>query len=74
LLTWVDHIAGIALDKSLGNTLDRYELDPLQSIPAGEIEVPEFQAKRWPQFIETARAARESRANKAAQLLERMRK
>jgi hypothetical protein len=74
LLTWVEHIARIALDKSLGNTLDRYELDPLKSIPAGEIEVPEFQAKRWPQLIETARVARESRANKAAQLLQRLRK
>ena len=74
LLTWVEHIARIALDKSLGNTLDRYELDPLKSIPAEEIEVPEFQAKRWPQLIETARVARESRANKAAQLLQRQRK
>jgi len=42
LLTWVEHIAGIALDKSLGNTLDRYGLDPLKSIPAGEIDLPEF--------------------------------
>jgi hypothetical protein len=67
-------IARIALDKSLGNTLDRYELDPLKSIPTGEIEVPEFQAKRWPQLIETARVARESRANKAGQLLLRLRK
>jgi hypothetical protein len=74
LLTWVEHIARIALDKSLGNTLDRYELDPLKSIPAGEIEVPEFQTKRWPQLIETARVARESRSNKAAQLLQRPRK
>jgi hypothetical protein len=74
LLTWVEHIAGIALDRSLGNTLDRYELDPLRSIPAAEIEVPEFQAKRWPQLVEAVRAARESRANKAAQLLQRQRK
>ncbi len=72
LLMWVEHIARIALDKPLGNTLDRYELDPFKSIP-GEIEVPEFQAKHWPQLIETARAARESRANKAAQLLQRTR-
>lgn len=71
LLTWVEHIARVALDKSLGNTLDRYGLDPLKSIPAGEIEVPEFKAKRWPQLIETARAARESRANRAAQLKSR---
>jgi hypothetical protein len=74
LLTWVEHIAGIALDKSLGNTLDRYALDPFKSIPAGEIEVSEFQAKCWPQLIETARVARESRANKATQLLQRLRK
>jgi hypothetical protein len=73
LLKWVEHIATIALDKSLGNTLDRYGLDPLKSIPAGEIEVPEFQAKRWPQLIETARVARESRAIKAAQLRSRRR-
>jgi hypothetical protein len=72
LLMWVEDIAAIALDKSLGNTLDRYELDLLKSIPAGEIEVPEFQAKRWPQLIETARAAREARANKAARLLQRL--
>jgi hypothetical protein len=64
LLTWVEHIARVALDKSLGRTLDRYELDPLKSIPAGEIEVPEFQTKRWPQLIETAQVARESRAKK----------
>ena len=74
MLTWVEHIARVALDKSLGNTLDRYELDPLKSIPAGEIDVPEFQAKRWPQLIETARVARESRAIKAAQLLKKVRK
>jgi hypothetical protein len=73
LLTWVEHIARIALDKSLGNTLDRYELDPLKTIPAAEIEVPEFQAKRWPQLIETVRVARESRENKAAQLRQRLR-
>jgi hypothetical protein len=64
----------LALDRSLGNTLDRYELNPLKSIPAAEIEVPEFQAKRWPQLIETARVAREWPANKAAQLLQRERK
>jgi hypothetical protein len=68
LLKWVEHIATIALDKFLGNTLDRYGLDPLISIPAREIDVPEFQAKRWPQLIEAARVARESRANRAAQL------
>jgi len=34
LLMWVEHIASIALDKSLGNTLDQYGLDPLKSIPA----------------------------------------
>ena len=73
LLTWVEHVARIALDKSLGNTLDRYGLDPLKSIPVGDIEVPEFKAKRWPQLIETARVARESRANKAAQLESRRR-
>jgi hypothetical protein len=28
---WVEHIAEIALDKSLGDTLDRYGLDPLTS-------------------------------------------
>jgi hypothetical protein len=39
-----------------------------ESIPAGEIEVPEFQAKRRPQLIETAQVARESRANKATEL------
>jgi hypothetical protein len=71
LLRWVEHVAGIALDKSLGNTLDRYELDPLKSIPVGDIEVPEFKAKRWPQLVETARVARESRANKAVQLKSR---
>ena len=69
LLAWVEHIARIALDKSLGNTLDRYELDPLRSIPAGEIAIPEFQAKRWPQLIETARVARESRASSAKMAL-----
>lgn len=74
LLMWVEHIARIALDESLGLTLDRYELDPLKSIPAGEIAVPEFQAKRWPQLIETAQAARESRANMAAQLRQRKRR
>jgi hypothetical protein len=74
LLTWVEHLARIALDKSLGNTLDRYKLDPLKSIPAGEIEVPDFHAKRWPQLIEAARAARESREKKAAELLQRLRK
>jgi hypothetical protein len=73
LLMWVEHVARIALDKSLGNTLDRYRLDPLKSIPVGDIEVPEFQAKRWPQLIEIARVARESRANKAAQLESRRR-
>jgi hypothetical protein len=73
LLTWVEHVAGIALDKSLGNTLDRYGLDPLKSIPVGDIEVSEFKTKRWPQLIETARVARESRANKAAQLESRRR-
>ena len=73
LPTWVEHVARIALDKSLGNTLDRYGLDPLKSIPVGDIEVPEFKAKRWPQLIETARVARESRANKAAQLESRRR-
>lgn len=74
LLTWVEHIARIALDKSLGNTLDRYELDPLKSIPAGEIEVPKFQAERWPQLIEAARVARESRASRVAKLRQRLRK
>jgi hypothetical protein len=74
LLTWIEHIARIALDKSLGYTLDRYQLDPLKSIPAGEIGVSEFQVKRWPQLIETARAARELRANKTPQLLQRRRK
>jgi len=73
LLTWVEHIARIALDKSLGHTLDRYGLDPLKSIPAGEIEVPEFKSKRWPQIIETARVARESRVKNAAQLKARRR-
>ncbi|MGC1519969.1 MAG: hypothetical protein WA803_00395, partial [Steroidobacteraceae bacterium] len=68
LPVWVEHVAGIALDKSLGSTLDRYGLDPLKSVPVGDIEVPEFKAKRWPQLVETARVAREARANKAAKL------
>jgi hypothetical protein len=73
LLVWVEHVARIALDKSLGNTLDRYGLDPLKSVPVGDIEVPEFKAKRWPQLIEAARVARESRATTAAQLESRRR-
>jgi hypothetical protein len=73
LLMWVEHVARIALDKSLGNTLDRYGLDPLKAIPVEDIEVPEFKAKRWPQLIEIARVARESRTNKAAQLESRRR-
>jgi hypothetical protein len=68
LLTWVEHIAEIALDKSLGNTLDRYGLDPLKSIPAERIEVPEFNTKRWPQILEAYRSAREAHAKKAAQI------
>jgi hypothetical protein len=68
LLTWIEHIAEIALDKSLGNTLDRYGLDPLKSIPAERIEVPEFNSKRWPQILEAYRSAREARAKKAAQI------
>jgi hypothetical protein len=68
LLMWVEHVAKIALDKSLGNTLDRYDLDPLASIPAGRIEVPEFNAKRWPQILEAFRGAREARTKKAAQI------
>jgi hypothetical protein len=73
LLVWVEYVARIALDKSLGSTLDRYQLDPLKSIPIRDIEVPEFQAKRGPQLIETAQVARESRAYKAAQLESRRR-
>ena len=66
LLRWVEHIAEVALDKSLGNTLDRYELDPFRSIPDGEIEVAEFQAKRWPQLLAAARLAREARKQRIA--------
>jgi len=73
LLLWVERVARIALDKSLGNTLDRYGLDPLKSIPIDDIEAPEFKAKRWPQLIEIARIARESRVNRAAQLKSRRR-
>lgn len=68
LLSWVEHIAEITLDKSLGSTLDRYGLDPLQAIPAEKIEVPDFKAKRWPQLLEASRSAREARARKAAQI------
>jgi hypothetical protein len=71
LLKWLEHIAGIALDKSLGSTLDRYGLDPLKSIPAERIEVPEFNAKRWPQILEASKSAREARAKKAAQIQSR---
>jgi hypothetical protein len=71
LLMWVEHIAEIALDKSLGSTLDQYGLDPLTSIPAEKIEVPEFKAKRWPQILEASKSAREARAKKAAQIMSR---
>jgi hypothetical protein len=64
LLTWVEHIADVALDKSLGSTLDRYSLDPLKSIPAAKIDVSEFKAKRWAQLLEAFRIARQSRTNK----------
>ncbi len=62
LLNWIERVAEIALDSSLGSTLDSYELDPLQCVPATRINVPEFRSKRWPQILELSRNARIARA------------
>jgi len=63
-LTWVERVADIALDSSLGNTLDQYGLDPLQSVPADKIDIPDFKAKRWPQLLERAGEARQTRTRR----------
>jgi hypothetical protein len=73
LLASIEHIAEVALDESLGSTLDRYGLDPLKSIPVEKIKVPEFKAMRWPQLLEASRSARELRAKNAAQIESRRR-
>ena len=62
LLNWIERVAEIALDSSLGNTLDRYQLDPLQCVPAKKINVAAFTSKRWPQLLELSRNARVVRA------------
>lgn len=73
VLRWVERIAEIALDGSLGNTLDRYDLDPLRAIPADKIDVPDFKAKRWPQILKRAQQARQRRARKQVELADRSR-
>ena len=43
LFRWIERIIDVAHDKSLGNTLDRYKLDPLLSIPA-------YSGRSWSRF------------------------
>lgn len=68
LLRSIERVAEFALDPSLGDTLDRYDLDPLQAVPVGKIEIPEFKAKRWSQLLRRSQEARSARARKAIQL------
>jgi hypothetical protein len=67
-LIWIERIADTALDPSLGDTLDQYELEPLKSIPVDKLDVPDFNAKRWPQLLELAHQARKARSQKREEL------
>jgi hypothetical protein len=47
----VERVLQIALDKQLARVAIDYDLNPLIAVPWSKIDVPDFQAKRWPQVL-----------------------
>ena len=47
----VERVLQIALDKRLARVAIDYDLNPLIAVPWSKIDVPDFQAKRWPQVL-----------------------
>jgi hypothetical protein len=62
LLNSIEHLTAISLDKALGSTLDKYDLDPLQAVPTDNIDIADFKTSRWPQILQQAEQQRASRA------------
>jgi hypothetical protein len=51
ILDAIERVLQIALDKRLARVAIDYGLDPLASVPWSKIDVPDFQAQRWPQVL-----------------------
>jgi hypothetical protein len=51
VLDAVERVFQMALDKQLAEVTSDYGLDPLACVPWSKIDVPDFQAKRWPQVL-----------------------
>ncbi len=55
VLDAVKRIGQIALDPRLSRVCFEYGLNPLAAVPVSRIELPGFQAKRWPQIVREAK-------------------
>jgi hypothetical protein len=54
ILDAVERVLQIALDKRLAKVAIDYDLDPFIAVPWSKIDVPDFQARRWPQVLAAA--------------------
>ena len=52
LLNAIERVVQIAQDKKLERVMYQYDLNPLAAVPAEQIEVEEFRARRWPQILQ----------------------
>jgi hypothetical protein len=58
LLKAIEHVARIALDKSLDAVFHQFELNPLLAVPADQVASAEFRTHRWPQILALTEAQR----------------
>jgi hypothetical protein len=66
ILDAVERVLQIALDKPLANVAADFGLNPLISVPWSKVDVPDFQAKRWPQVLAAAAELRRKSAVRKA--------
>ena len=65
LLDAVERITQMGLDQGLARVAVDHGIDPLASVPASRIEIPQFQARRWPQILAAVAERRRKHARRA---------
>ena len=74
LLSAIERVARIALDKTLDAVFHEFRLDLLSAVPADRVPSEEFQTRRWPQIREFVAKQRETHERRRSQLAQRKKK